>query len=144
MNTSNIIKTATALAALVSFTGCASIMSGGRKNVRIESNPPGAHVTVRNTKGMEVASLNTPAVASLNRGTGFFVPANYIATIEKPGYQPVECKIQPYLNPWYFPGNVVAGGLLGLLIIDPATGAMYGLAPSQIHADLVPCKTPAH
>ena len=31
---------------------------------------------------------------------------------------------------------------LGEVIVDPATGGMYGLGPSQIHAHLVPCGKP--
>jgi len=137
-------KAATTLAAILSLSSCASVMSGSHKNVRIESNPPGAQITIRNTQGMEIQRLNTPAIASLRRSSGFFVPASYIATLEKPGYRTVEYSITPYVNPWYFPGNLLFGGggaLIGLIIVDPATGGMYGLTPSQIHAELVPVKS---
>lgn len=43
----------------------------------------------------------------------------------------VECK----LNGWYM-GNIVFGGLIGLLIVDPATGAMYKLDVDYIHETL--------
>jgi hypothetical protein len=36
---------------------------------------------------------------------------------------------------WYF-GNVVFGGLIGMLIVDPLTGAMYNLTPEKIEQPL--------
>ncbi|MGI8603295.1 MAG: hypothetical protein ACR2OZ_09880 [Verrucomicrobiales bacterium] len=112
-------------------------MSGPRKNVSINSNPPGAHVSVADKKGREVASLTTPCVANLKRSAGFFIGASYVATIEKPGFQTQEFKIGPTGNPWTL-GNILVGGLVGILIVDPATGAMFGLTPTEINAQLVP------
>ena len=37
------------------------------------------------------------------------------------------------LNGWYF-GNILIGGLVGMLIVDPLTGAMYRM-PATIHVD---------
>ena len=42
------------------------------------------------------------------------------------GYETKKVNVECKLNGWYF-GNIVIGGLLGFLIIDPATGAMYKL-----------------
>ncbi|MFH6792762.1 hypothetical protein ACHRCF_16520, partial [Acinetobacter baumannii] len=39
------------------------------------------------------------------------------------------------LSGWYL-GNIIFGGLIGLLIVDPATGAMYKLAPKDINTVL--------
>jgi len=50
--------------------------------------------------------------------------------VEKPGYQKGEINITATVNGWYF-GNFIFGGLLGLLIIDPITGAMYTLSPKD-------------
>ena len=137
MKTNPILNMTIALIALGSMSGCASIMSGSRKNVNIKSNPTGAHVAVTDKKGREVASLTTPCVASLKRSAGFFVGASYDATIEKQGYQAQRVHIKPTGNPWTL-GNVIFGGLVGLLIVDPATGGMFGLTPSEIDASLVP------
>ena len=38
------------------------------------------------------------------------------------------------LSGWYW-GNIVFGGLIGMLIVDPATGAMYKL-PEGVSADM--------
>ena len=42
----------------------------------------------------------------------------------------------------YYIGNIVFGGLIGLLIVDPATGAMYKL-PETTAATLQPNNTSA-
>ncbi len=46
--------------------------------------------------------------------------------ISKDGFTSKSVALRATLNGWYF-GNLLFGGLLGLLIIDPATGAMYKL-----------------
>ncbi len=120
----------------VLLSGCASVVSGRRADVAIHSVPSGALVSVRDNGGSEVATVRTPAVVSLNRGAGFLKPARYTATIEKPGYQPAHVAIGPSLNPWLL-GNVVLGGVPGL-IVDPYTGAMWNLTPSEVETNLTP------
>ncbi len=44
---------------------------------------------------------------------------------------PINCSI----NGWYF-GNIIFGGLIGLIIVDPATGAMYRLDLENINETL--------
>ena len=140
MKPKKLLRSAAPLAILfsiISLSGCASIVSGSRKNVAIDSNPSGAHVSITDEKNREVASLTTPCVANLKRSRGFYVPANYVATIEKRGYETQQVEIKPTGNPWSL-GNLAFGGLIGLLIVDPATGAMFGLTPSEINAELAP------
>ena len=43
--------------------------------------------------------------------------------------------VSAHVNGWYV-GNIVFGGLLGLLIIDPATGAMYSLSTKDTNVVL--------
>ena len=37
---------------------------------------------------------------------------------------------------WYLVGNFFMGGLIGYLIIDPLTGAMWNLTPKQLSTSL--------
>jgi hypothetical protein len=37
---------------------------------------------------------------------------------------------------WYLVGNFFFGGLIGWLIIDPLTGAMWTLSPEMIYAPM--------
>jgi hypothetical protein len=41
---------------------------------------------------------------------------------------------------WYF-GNLAFGGVIGMLIVDPLTGAMYNLTPDKIDQPLTGSQT---
>ena len=66
-------------------------------------------------------------------GNGFFKPAGYEVAFSKEGFQTKKIQVTASVNGWYI-GNIIFGGLLGLLIIDPATGAMYTLSPKDVNA----------
>lgn len=116
-------------------TGCASIVDGGPGKVSINSQPDGAKVLVMNSKGQQVVTGTTPTELRLDRGTGYFTKAKYTVRIEKEGYRPVEVKLEGKLNSWYL-GNLLFGGLIGLLIVDPISGAMWHLEPGKIDTSL--------
>lgn len=123
----------------LTLSSCAALVSGPRKKITVESNPPGAQVTIQNKKGEQVASLTTPGETKLKRSSGFFVPAKYTATFEKQGYKSQDIKIGSTVNPWTF-GNLLVGGVIGGFLIDPAVGATFEPTPSKLNATLVPEK----
>jgi hypothetical protein len=114
------------------FTGCATIVSKSRWPVSINTNPIRATVEVTDKKGVVVYKGITPAIMFLKSGAGYFVKQSYTVKLKMEGYEdriiPVECT----LNGWYF-GNIIIGGLIGLLIVDPLTGAMYRLDKEFIY-----------
>src|SRR5882757_620073 len=116
---------------LLVCSGCASIVDGGKKKVQLNSNPPGALVTVTDEDGHTILSTNTPTVVRLNRYKGYFAGQKYTAKFELPGYYPSEMEILPKLNICYF-GNILFGGIIGIAIVDPLTGAMWTYAPRKI------------
>lgn len=122
--------------AMVLASGCASIVDGGDKSVRIHSNPAGAKVTISDKDGKEVCVQNTPAVVTLRRHHGYFDGEKYKLLFEAPGYYPSEVEVKSVLNGWYF-GNLFFGGAIGLLGVDPATGAMWTLSPREIEWNLI-------
>jgi hypothetical protein len=70
----------------------------------------------------------------LKSGSGFFAKESYVIRYSRPGYEDKTVNVECKLNGWYF-GNILFGGAIGLLIVDPATGAMYklnGKGTSQI------------
>jgi len=77
----------------------------------------------------------TPTTVTLKSGAGFFRTARYKVEYTKPGFAPATSYISANLNGWYA-GNIVFGGLIGILIVDPATGAMFRL-PSEHYTTLV-------
>lgn len=120
------------IALLVGSTGCASIMSGTTQSVSVQSEPAGAKATFFDHKGDAVSTQQTPFIVALHRGE------RYSIKVEKDKYKPLVSPVQKGVNGWYF-GNVLFGGLIGLLIVDPGTGAIYSfydpikavLAPSD-------------
>ncbi|MED5620770.1 hypothetical protein [Ideonella sp. BN130291] len=132
------MKKALALSALaiasLALTGCASIIKGGTQPVSIQSVPDGANVTVTNRAGTKIHTGTTPLTVTLNRGAGYFKSEVYTIVVEKEGFQPKEITITGTTNGWYI-GNLLFGGLIGMLAVDPVTGAMYSL-PDSVSATL--------
>ena len=111
---------------LLFATSCASIVSKSSYPISINSTPSEAKITITGKKGIEVYRGNTPATLKLRAGSGFFSKAHYQVKFEKDGYDTKTIPVNFKLDGWYF-GNILIGGLIGMLIIDPATGAMYKL-----------------
>ncbi len=115
--------------------GCASIVSRSNYPVMINSNPSEAEVTVSDRYGQIYATGVTPLTVNLKSSSGFFQKASYILTISKPGYQEMTLPLNTTIDGWYF-GNILLGGLVGMLIVDPATGAMWRLETDYVHVNL--------
>ncbi|WP_243348324.1 hypothetical protein [Parabacteroides sp. FAFU027] len=128
-------KVAPAVAMVVLFSGCASIVSKSSWPLSINSTPAGAKVEILNRKGVPVFNGVTPANTTLSSGAGFFTPASYTIKLNMDGYAQKVIPVKCTLNGWYV-GNVIFGGLIGLLIVDPATGAMYRLDAEYINETL--------
>ncbi len=114
------------LAALAVFlsSGCASIVSKSSYPITINANPSSANLTIVNANNQELYSGGVPATVMLDASSGFFKKATYIMTVSAPGYNRISMPINFKIDGWYF-GNLAFGGLIGMLIVDPATGAMY-------------------
>lgn len=122
------------------LSGCASIFSKTSYSVMLNSAPSEAKVTVINKKGQNVYEGITPSIVKLDASAGFFSKATYMVKFEKEGYQPKTCQISSKVDGWYF-GNILLGGIIGMLIVDPATGAMYKLDTESIDISLIPDHT---
>lgn len=121
--------------AFLLLPGCATIVSRYSYPVTIRSNPSQAEVTITDIHGDEVYKGVTPAVVTLNSGSGFFRRQQYTIAFNKDGYCSSSVTVTPSLNGWYW-GNLVFGGLAGFLVVDPATGAMWRL-PDNVDLNLV-------
>jgi len=120
---------------LLLSTGCASIVSKSTYPINVNSTPSGAKITVTDKKGVEIYTGITPAEGRLKAGSGFFSRARYVVKFEKEGYDVKTVVIESSVDGWYF-GNIVFGGLIGFLIVDPATGAMFKLDTQFIDESL--------
>ena len=124
--------TTACLAAALTMTGCASIFSGSTQTLTFKSVPDTANITIINKLGEKIHTGSTPATVTLKRGNGYFKPAGYQVTFSKEGFQTKTVQVKATVNGWYI-ANIIFGGLIGFLIVDPATGAMYTLSPSDIN-----------
>jgi len=135
-----IFRTITFLAIVIIFTGCASIVSSGYTHLTVKSDPAGADIQIINRSGTPVFSGQTPATVLLKTGAGFFVSESYHVKFTMDGFAEKTTPVNCTLNGWYF-GNIIFGGLIGMLFVDPATGAMYQLETNSIHENLSPALT---
>tara|TARA_B100000586_G_C20009983_1_gene384207 strand:- start:194 stop:661 length:468 start_codon:yes stop_codon:yes gene_type:complete len=116
MNT--FFKAVTIVLALA-ITSCATIISGSRQEVLINSNPKQALVSIN-----EIEMGQTPIQKKLKRNQ------EYNVVLKLDGYTPYRTTLKKKFNAWYL-GNIVIGGIIGL-VVDPITGAMYKLKPEEI------------
>lgn len=116
---------------------CATIVSKTNYPVKIVTEPNGATVSISNRKGIEIYKGSTPAFVMLKSGAGFFTPARYQVRINLEGYAESVVNITSSLNGWYL-GNLLIGGLIGMVIVDPATGAMWRIDQKFLNVNLVP------
>lgn len=116
-------------------TGCASIVSQSSWTVNIDSEPPGARVEVTDRNGRPVYQGTTPTQVSLRSGDGYFKAQRYNLAFRRDGYEAESATLNCVMNPWYL-GNIVLGGFIGMLIVDPLTGAMFKPVTEQLNVHL--------
>jgi hypothetical protein len=117
------------------FSSCATIFGKSSYPVSINTNPAGANISITDKKGTEVYKGQSPTTVTLKSSSGYFSKAQYQVKLNSPGYAEQIVPINYKLNGWYF-GNILIGGLIGMLIVDPATGAMYKLDTPAINVTL--------
>ena len=76
------------------------------------------------------------STVTLKRGAGYFKSEAYKVTMKKEGFADVSQQVDSQVSGWYI-GNLMLGGLLGMLIIDPASGGMYTF-PDAVKGTLAP------
>lgn len=115
------------------LSSCATIVSKKEYPVNFSSSPAGCKVAVKRPDGSLVHQGTTPTTVTLPASAGFFQPAKYDVTFTTKRGQSKTIQFRSDIDGWYF-GNLVFGGLIGMVIVDPATGAMWKLDP-DVHAD---------
>lgn len=118
--------TIAALAAVVAATtSCSSIVSKSQYPVAVTSATKGVKFDVKNGEGKTIHSAATPSTVTLKAGNGYFKKADYTFDFKK-GNKVETLPVTATIDPWYF-GNLGIGGIIGMVGVDPATGAMYKL-----------------
>lgn len=114
------------LALILTLSGCATIVSDSKYKVNFKSNPSNARVIITDMNRKLVHSGVTPMTVTLDSSNGYFKAAKYNLIFEKPGFGRIENVLESKIDGWYW-GNILFGGFIGWLIVDPMTGAMYKL-----------------
>jgi len=123
-----VVGSSVLLCGLITTAACSSIVHNGPRQFAINSTPEGAKVSAyKQGSSIAIDSGVTPKTFSLSPRKSFFSGQPYIIKVEKDGFKPVEVKLKPEISGWYW-GNLFFGGLIGMLVVDPATGAMWNLA----------------
>lgn len=126
-----------ALISTLALSGCATIVGDRDETVTLNSSPSDANIVITDERGNEILSATTPTTTQLKKADGsYFGGKTYSVEISKEGYDSRTLTIESTPNGWYIAGNIVFGGLIGWLVVDPLTGAMYNLSPSEINASL--------
>lgn len=122
----------------VACSGCATMLNQETGQVAIMSTPGDAEYEVKNEYGATVHRGITPESVTLAKGNGYFDGADYTLTFTKPGYAPAVEHLRTSVGGVYALGNLVFGGLIGYLFVDPATGAMWSFDRDEVNAALAP------
>jgi uncharacterized protein YceK len=126
------------LLAMVMLSGCASIVAGGHRDINIKSTPSDATVTIQDRESKQIVHKGqTPLIIPLSTRGGYFKSRQYDVTLSKEGYAAKTINIDSFLSGWYA-GNVIIWpmAVIGGLIVDPLTGAMWSLTPKNMDAIL--------
>jgi hypothetical protein len=120
----------------MSLTGCATIVGKDTQLVSIKSEPPGAAVQISDKNKDVVFTGTTPTTVVLKKSTGkYFGAQDYNVNISLPGYETQNVYLSEGVNGWYF-GNILLGGVVGMLLVDPWNGGMYTMKNSDINLTL--------
>jgi len=124
---------ALAAGVMILTQGCASIINRNHP-VSITSEPAGAKVTIYDKAGRAVYQGTTPTMVALKRYVGYFSAPRYTVEFDQAGSEAGRGEIAGHVSGWYIVGNLFFGGLIGYLIVDPLTGAMWTF--EDLHVNL--------
>ena len=122
-----ILRLVALCALMASLTSCATIFTATKDPVAFNTTPEGAGITIENREGKVIFEGVTPTTVKLKSSAGYMKKEEYKITFTKDGYDQKVVHISAELDGWYI-GNILLGGLPGMLIIDPLSGAMYKIA----------------
>lgn len=126
MSTSAKILTASAVACSLLLSSCASVFNRSNQPVKVTSQPSGLTFSVTDGDGAKVASGVTPGEVRLDTSPGYFRAATYTFTFSNGKKVLGTRTLNAHVTGWYA-GNILIGGLIGMLVVDPLTGSMYTL-----------------
>ncbi|MGC4034872.1 MAG: hypothetical protein QM764_02850 [Chitinophagaceae bacterium] len=131
------IKSFAAICSVLLLSGCATIISGTKYPLHIRTDPKDARISVTNRKGKTIFEGKSPAEIKVRSGAGYFVPAKYYVKLSSPGFSERTVEVDFKFNGWYV-GNLLIGGGIGMIIVDPLTGGMWKIKDPVVDEKLEP------
>jgi hypothetical protein len=129
-------KTTAVFCASAVLAGCATIMGqSAPEALNVRSTPDQANIVITDEAGTKIFEGKTPTSLPLEKKKGYFSGKKYSVNIKKDGHGEQTIAIDTKVNGWYV-ANILFGGLIGLLIVDPATGAMWTLDTKEVDVTL--------
>jgi hypothetical protein len=122
-------------AVLLVSVRCATVAHGTTQAIRVESEPPGAVVSLNCVENSVPLLGRTPITIQVQRKS-----KSCAVGLAKEGYVPTTVPLQRTLSGVYI-GNLLVGGVVGL-VADAADGAMYKQGPPVVHVTLVELSRP--
>jgi hypothetical protein len=108
---------AVTLVALVSASGCATVIKGTSQEISITTDPPGAACELKRDGEVFATVDPTPGAAKVSKSS-----REIGISCRKNGFVEATASLQSSLEGWTI-GNIVLGGLIGI-VIDLGTGAI--------------------
>lgn len=122
------------------LSACATIMRDNSQTIPITSSTDNVDIRIADKSGKVIFEGQTPASVNLKTAaSGYFDPQEYTIIASKDGFKNQTTIIDWHVSAWYWAGNLILGGLIGYLIIDPITGDMYYL-DEDVHLNMTPIK----
>ena len=110
------------LVLLITQSGCATIVSGSKQEVLIDSNPTGAEIQIDGV----AMNMSTPVSLELKRGK------THQVILSKPGYLSETRVLKKGINKWAWVGILIPYGP----IVDWLTGSIYSINPKNVNVQL--------
>ena len=126
---------AVVMVAATVMTSCATLTGKSSYHIAIGSSDSDAHVLVKDLRtGKAVNELKVPATIMLQAGAGFFKNAKYeLIFTSSDSTDTASYLLNGKVKPSYVVGNFLIGGLIGWVIVDPATGKMWKIEETNIY-----------
>lgn len=121
------IVTLIVLFSILLSSGCSSIINGTTQPLSVEASPNTATIKLLTSKGVLIKEQPGTLYYDLKRGDGFFSGADYNLEVALNGYTTQVLPLRSSLSGWYI-GNILFGGIPGVLVVDPLTGGMWKIS----------------
>ena len=116
------MKRIIAAIALVTLSGCSTIMNDRMTDVQVTSEPSGQHFSITDEDGQRVATGVTPAKVNLDAAAGFFDGQTYQVAYDKGPTVELDSRV----TGWYWMGFIILP-VTSAMLVDPISGDMFSL-----------------